>query len=310
MEPALEILNRALRGEAGARSFLERTSSIYVLDVTDPSKPKTYGCWNFIHQAMNEVERFEASYAQETSAPESAGLVGHVRLLATMALRVARRGPASDKALIRTCIANAEHFHGTAGQAQWLIDLNLELREIVMGRIAAMAFDFSFHRRTPGPQGLSAFADPVVMDSFCAILSANAVSSGPGAIRHFATEWIIPSSRNIPAFALASVVLHLAAEGARGSAPAGTRDTLQQLSQQTVSIVLVPTLADAIMENAASLENSSSRHEVSAQIAAMCVKAITAWCNATDMSLPQIRHTCNKANVSYFFVLSHELRSK
>ena len=58
MEPALEILNRSLHGDEGARSFLDRTSSIYVLDATDLSKPKTYGCWNFIHQALNEVERF------------------------------------------------------------------------------------------------------------------------------------------------------------------------------------------------------------------------------------------------------------
>ena len=226
----MDVVHRALHGDPGARSFLERTTSVYVLDVTDASKPKTYGCWNFIHQAMNEVERYEARFSQNTYAlQQEASLVAHVRLLATMALRVARRSPSRDRALVATCIANASQYSGTESQSQWLIDLNLELREIVMGRIAAMAFDFSFHRKT-GAHGHSAFADPVVMDTFCAILSANAVFSGANAIRHFASEWIIPSSRNLPAFALASVVLHLASEGMRKSAPAGTKDMLQQLS--------------------------------------------------------------------------------
>jgi hypothetical protein len=102
--------------------------------------------------------------------------------------------------------------------------LNLELREIVIGRIAAMAFDFSFHYRT-SPNGKSAFADRIVMDMYCSILSANAVASGPLAVRTFATEWIIPSSINLPPFSVASVVLHLALEAQRKSAPAGTKDT-------------------------------------------------------------------------------------
>jgi hypothetical protein len=289
MEPALDVLNRSLLGDPGARSFLERTSSIYILDATDMSKPKTYGCWNFIHQAMNEVERYEAAYMRSDQAHDmqkGSGLVNHVRLLASMALRVARRSPASDRKLVMTCIANSEKFDGTESQSQWLIDLNLELREIVMGRIAAMAFDFSFHRRV-GEQGYSAFGDGVVRDTLCATLSANAVASGPGAIRHFSTEWIIPSSGNLPAFALASVILHLALEGSRKTAPAGTKDMLQQLSVQVMSVVLVPILAESINEN----------NGLDAKIA-MCFRAITSWCQATELSLPQIRHICNKVRVS------------
>lgn len=294
MEPALDVLNRALHGDAGARAFLERTSSIYVLDVTNPSDPKTYGCWNYIHQAMNETERLEAV---RLNGAES-DLIHHVRLLSTMALRVARRSPSSDRALVNTCLANSEKFDGTADQAQWLIDLNLELREIVMGRIAATAFDFSFHRKL-GAHGRSAFADVVVMDTLCAILSANAVSSGPGAIRHFAMEWIIPSSKNLPPFALASIVFHLASEGARKSAPNGTKDLLQQLSAQVISTVLIPTLCDAVADDSSVLNPQSSQHEANAQVAAMCIRALTMWCSTTELSLPQVKHVCNKADVSH-----------
>jgi hypothetical protein len=298
MEPALDVIRRALHGDPGARSFLERTSSIYMLDVTDASQPKTYGCWNFIHQAMNEVERFEQQHHQSNG-----DLCYHVRLLATMALRVARRCPSTDKGLIMTCIANAEKYdQANDRQSQWLIDLNLELREIVMGRIAAMAFDFGFHRpRAGGPHGQSlAFADHVVMDTFCAILSANAVSSGPSAIGHFATEWIIPSSKNLPSYAVASVVLHMALEGMRRTAPAGTKDILQQLSVPIISVVLVPLLAEALGENSNHLDDVNDPHllhETSAQIACMCIRAMTGWCQATDLSFPQIKHICSKTNV-------------
>ena len=40
MDPTLEILDRALKGDAGALSFLERIASIYVYDGTAPRQPK------------------------------------------------------------------------------------------------------------------------------------------------------------------------------------------------------------------------------------------------------------------------------
>ena len=305
MEPALDVIDRSLRGDTGARSFLERTSSIYVLDVTDATSPKTYGCWNFIHQALNEVERFEAraqsaAATTATGSPgqlEREGLTSHVRLLASMALRVARRSPSSERAIVSTCISNAAEYHCSASQSQWLIDLNLELREIVMGRIAAMALDFSFHRRV-GHCAHSAFADKIVLDSFCAVLSANAVSTGPQAIKHFATEWIIPSSKNIPVPALVAVVRHMALEGQRLSSPLGTKDILQQLSMQIMSICVLPILSDAVSDNASQTDTTLSLHDENARIAATALQALKAWFDATDLSLPQLRHICSKVNVS------------
>jgi hypothetical protein len=293
MELALDVLNRALQGDPGAQSFLERTSSIYVLDATDASNPKTYGCWNFIHQAMNELERYEARNL--SSEINEGNLSNHARMLASMALRVARRGPMVDKALVTTCISNSLLYDVSAEQSQWLIDLNLELREIVMGRIAAMAFDFSFYERSC-PNGRSAFADRVVMDTFCAILSANAVSCGPQAVENFATEWIIPSSKNLPTFSVVSVVLHLALQGMRKSAPSGTKNILQKLSLSIMSIVLVPTLAEASSMNGAETNATSCSYENS-QIACVSLRAIKAWCDITDLSLPQIKHICTKVNV-------------
>jgi hypothetical protein len=293
MEPALDVINRALHGDSGARSFLERTVSLYVLDVIDTSSPKTYGCWNFIHQSMNEVERYEARHL--TQVTNGRNLTDHVRMLSSMALKVARRGPAVDKALVITCISNASQYNGSADQSQWLVDLNLELREIVMGRIAATAFDFSFHQRN-WPSGRSAFADHVVMDTFCAVLSANAVASGPEAVRNFVTEWIIPSCKSLPTFSVSSVVLHLASEGMRKLAPAGTKDVLQQLSFPTMSIVLVPILVETVANDGEG--NGNSSREETSRIAAMTLRAMKAWCDSTDLSLPLIKHICSKVNVS------------
>lgn len=312
MEPALDVIGRALQGDSGACSFLDRTSSIYVLDATDPSKPKTYGCWNFIHQAMNEVERYEANYARSNqihALQNGAGLNSHVKLLSTMALRVARRSPDVDRSLVSTCVVNAgAQFNGTPEQSQWLIDLNLELREIVMGRIAAMAFDFSFHRRD-GPHGHSAFADPTVMELFCAVLASNAVSSGPLAVQHFVTEWIVPSAKTLPPFAIACVTLHLALGALRTAAPAGTKDILQQLSASVVAAVLAPVLLDAVAEDSSTDSEAKSRHEKNNQIAATCIRALERWCRATDLSLAQVKHICSKVEVNFIEVVNDAMYS-
>ena len=289
MDPALDVLNRALAGDHGALSFLDRTSSIYVLDATDPAKPKTYGGWNFIHQAMNEIERHEATLQQQTWP---AALTGHAQLLTTIAERVARRSPAADKSLISTCIANASQYQGGQAEAQALIDLNSEIREIVMGRIAAMAFDFSFHNinRTH----VSSFSNLVAMEKLCSVLAANAVSSAPHAVNHFMCEWIIPSARSLPPFAVACVIYHLGIEALNKSAPAGTRDVLQQLSARVIGLVLAPVLYDSITE-----DSTGATHEANCRVAAVALRAFERWRTATDISLPQIKHICSKVRVSW-----------
>lgn len=311
MEPALDVIGRALYGDSGAQAFLERTSSIYVLDVTDTSSPKIYGCWNFIHQALNEVERYESKRTHNASGQSddnggSVMFVPHVRLLATMALRVARRSPQSDRSIVATCLSNASDFQCSASQAQWLYDLNSELREFVMGRIAAMAFDFSFYNRTHESSNLSAFADQVVVDTFCAILAANAVAAGPVSVRDFATEWIIPSSRNIPTLALISVVHHLALEGTRPEAPAGTKDMLQQLSVPISSMVVLPAMTNAVADDS---ENKTADSFVLAyatnlRILANALTALDAWCEATALTLPQVRHISSKVRLDIVNILN------
>ena len=311
MEPACDALNRALQGDVDARSFLDRTSSIYVLDATDSYQPKTYGCWNFIHQAMNEVERVEATHGRGGGSVDF-GVV-QLQLLATMALRVARRSNLVDKNLVATCIDNAakSKYNGSAKEAQELIDRNIELRDIVMGRIAAMAFDHSFHRQS-SKSSQPAFSDPTVMETFCAVLAANAVSNGPLAVDHLVSEWIVPSARNLPPFALACVTLHLASEALRKSAPARTQDMLQRLSNSVMAGVLAPVLSDSIQESSPDADMNLTNdhaagdaaliHARNNRISSVALKAMDRWCRATDLSLAQIKHICNKVQVrkAYF----------
>lgn len=310
MEPALNMLQSALQGDVEARSLLERTTSTYILDFQNEGKPKTYGCWNFIHQAMNEVERYETRFIKEHQTyqfPPDFSLVAHARLLTSMAVTVARRSPARDTQLVAECLADAAQWNGSQEEVKWIQDVNFELREIVMGRIAAMAFDFSFHRKD-GPNGYSAFADRLVMNNFSAILSANAVSSGPSSIKFFVTQWVIPSAQNIPAFSLASVVYSLGIEAMRKSAPAGTKNLLQQLSSRIISFILAPTLVDAVQENSSTSAGMSS-HKESSEVAAMCLSAIKVWCQATELSIPQIKHVCSKMGINIIGIFNDAMYS-
>lgn len=59
----LDFLDRAMRGDPNALAFLEQTASIYIFDTaSDPGRAQVYGCWDFLHHALNEVERYEAQY--------------------------------------------------------------------------------------------------------------------------------------------------------------------------------------------------------------------------------------------------------
>ncbi|CAJ1931516.1 unnamed protein product [Cylindrotheca closterium] len=302
MGPALDVLNRSLHGDAGARSFLDQTSSIYVLDATDVSSPKTYGCWNFINEAINEVERAEASAQTVT-------LSAHVQLLIQMALRVARRSSDVDRYLMTMCIENASRYHGSPNESKRLIEINGEIRDIVMGRIAALALD----PNSQNPGNTSTFADGTVLDMLCGVLAANAVSNGPAAVHHLISEWILPSAITFPPYCLACVILHLALEASRKTAPAGIQDMLQQVSSAVISRVLAPVLADSIKETNANSqtngEGEGSTHERNCRIAALCLQAMDVWCKVTDLSLAQIRHVCSKVQINIVDVLSDAMYS-
>ena len=310
--------NAVAAAASAARSFLDTTSSVYVLgadtttsiaintSATSPnnaaggqsnnnnnnSMPKIFGCWNFLHQAMNEIERFEdeqnhaASTAAATSTNNSIdnitppSLLSETRLLAEFAVKVARRSDDLDRQKVATCVenfcgsttpnnaaaasasasgkenaitdstssrgnassndtngripkgrlvandktdgtstgtsnsttsptadSNSTNANRNSGRHDihvllpHLVRANAEIREIVTGRIAA----FSLQPPSPlsMPSSLSnstniskttAFADPLVVETFCRFLAANAVSNGAERLRRFLNDWIIPGA--------------------------------------------------------------------------------------------------------------------
>jgi len=246
MEPALDVMNRALQGDATAQAILEQTTQTYVLQDNN----HTYGCWNFIHQGLTEVERFEAASNHHTS--KQVLLTGHVQLLARMALTAARRSPQQDAALLPQ-----------GAQRDWWISLHHELRDIVLGRIAATTLDPS----------LTTSRSALAHAPLGAVLAANAISTGS------LPDWILQPG--LPVAAVATVLLHLALEARESYAPAYTQRRLQELSWSVTVQVLVPALRD----------------EQEPRTIATCLKALRAWSLATELSLPQMNHLCQKHNV-------------
>ena len=304
MDPALGILDRALKGDVGALSFLERTASLYVFDGTNPGQPKICGAWDFLSQALTEVERYEGNFSTSTIPPGSVvpNLGGHVQLLATMSRRAARRSPFSDQKLVEICLSNAS-YHGSAEQARHLIDSNRHMREREMGRLAAMVFDFSYHRQS-NPVGQehsgsyqSAFSNPIAMESLCGVVAANAISTGPQEFVNLVSEWIVPSVDNLPPYAVASVTCHLAGEAMGKSAPAGIADALKsKLFDPVISRVLAPMLQEAVRES----DHNDSRFGgklKNQRTASMVLKALERWSAATACSLVRIKQVCHNSNV-------------
>jgi hypothetical protein len=200
-----------------------------------------------------------------------------------MARRAARRSPSSDLNLIGTCLANAGHQASTA-EAQVLITHNSELRERIMGRIAAMVFDFSFHRINT--HGASAFTNRIAMESLCAVVAANSVSNGPGAIGHLVMDWIVPSVENLPPLAVAAVTLNLAHEASNKGAPAGTKEALKTLSNPIIAQVLGVLLSEATQESDSKTQYDN-RH-----LLVLSLKALQQWCAVLELSATQVKHVC------------------
>lgn len=300
MSHALSAIDLALRGDAGGLSFLERTAAIYVLDAaTTPGKPTTYGWWNFLNDALNEVERYEAS-----SSPPDLG--SHVRLLATITRRVARRPPSSDRRLIGTCLANASmsHMHLLASPeiGQFLVQNNDEMRERNMGRIASIVFDFSFYRTNSIRR--SAFSDPVALEQFCGVVAANAVSTGPDAVKYLIADWIVPSIESLPPYAVVAMMSHISVEAMGKGCPVGTKAVVQSLLETVLKKAVGPLMTDALRESdggdsALGIgDTAPSGAKMSQRIAALSFKALESWCKSTSTGIVQLRQIFSSTNVS------------
>jgi len=297
MELALDILDRALRSEPAAISVLERTASIYVLNASCRSAPQTYGCWDFLSQALNEIERYEA--ASRFNRHPEVGFENHVQLLCMMSCKAARRSPESDRRLIGICLRNSGQYYVSFEDSQMLINKNTHMREQVMGRVAATAFDFSFHRIPEKPipiRPLSAFSNLVAMEGLCKIVAANSVSSGPEAIREIVLGWIVPSFRNLPPFAVAAVILHLANEAMGKSAPCGTKEILGCLKHEVFPNILYPLLEDSLRDSEVEqVRNTSGLVDnknicsliTSQRLVVITLKALERWSLLLDLSLIQ-----------------------
>ena len=260
-----------------------------VIDNTsNENMPKIFGCWNFLHQAMNEIERFEdeqnhmaaTATAVTTASPQQQpAMLAETRLLAEFAVKVSRRSDEIDRQKVATCVENfcgsstaggkenANHnnnknndlgttFSDNDSQPQQsnrnpkgrlddgkaddgatnilaaaaaaatavvpttttttsnarhdihvllphLVRSNAEIREIVTGRIAAFSFNGGQQQASPlsmvSPSSptttpRTAFADPLVVETFCRFLAANAVSNGAERLGRFLNDWIIPAA--------------------------------------------------------------------------------------------------------------------
>eukprot|EP00985_Skeletonema_marinoi_P032421 scaffold39130_cov139-Skeletonema_marinoi.AAC.4 len=308
MSHAVNALDHALRADPQGLAFLEQTASLYVLDAAStPGHPTTYGWWNFLNDALNEVERYESEGA-------ASNLEGHVRFLATITRRVARRPPSSDRRLVKICFANASMTHmnlmANAQLSQSLVGSNAELRERNMGRIAAIVFDWSFHRtNSSAGHPTSAFSDPVAMEQFCGVLACNAVSSGPTAVRHLVTDWIVPGvdSQQLPPQAVVAIILHISVEARGKGCPAGTKDVISSLLPSVCKSIIGPILLESLREGDEG--GSSGGENINHRIAAISLRSLESWCRANEIGAVKLQKIFNSTNINILVTIADALYS-
>jgi len=345
MSHALNALDHALRGDPSGLSFLEQTASIYVLDATTPGHPTTYGWWDFLNNALTEVERYEEglfaainnsnnnypfnnNYAATNGTNTTANpLDSHVRLLATITRRIARRPPSSDKRLIGTCLSNASMTHlallSNPETSRMLLQSNEQLRERDMGRIAAIVFDYSFHNTKKKKKNNtnannavvhnSAFADPVAMEMMCGVIAANAVSTGPNAVRHLISNWIVPSCESLPSFSVVAILNHVAGETLGKGCPLGVKDVVKECVSEVFVKGLGPLLVEASREseegNDESMIDGGGGDNGNHRTAAMTLRAFDSWCKASSTGAVQLRNFFASTKINILEAIADSLYS-
>jgi len=314
MNPALGLLQNALKGEEGALSVLERTATIYVYDGTNPQEPKTCGAWDFINEALNEVERYESRMLSGTNQETHPvmKLEDHIQLLAKMSRRASRRTPKVDERLVTICLENA-HNYGSSHQAHFLIDSNNKMRQRVMGRIAAIVFDFSNYSTVPSNQPEqynSAFRNPVVMENFCAIVAANTISSGPTEFFNLVSQWIIPSLRELPSLAVATITYYLASESSQKSVPSGTNELKNNLFESIVTKIISPILLDYVTNSNVDKKKNHVNFQQNERIITISLRALARWSKETNSSITHIKKVCTLSNIDVIKMISNVLHSE
>jgi len=320
---ALHILELALQGDASSISFLENTCSVYVCNAS--SDGSVVGCWDFIHTALNEIDRNLAeerrqyllstqhlSKDQRPPNPPASSVESHIYLLGVMCRRAARRSAEHDETLVTLCLHNAAAAGGARvsmgpERVAAMVSGNAGRREmVIMGRMATLAFDF--HR----PFSPSA-------DALCGAVAANVVALGGGKAggrgrrRHspmgrFVEEWI-GTAASIPTLPLLAVVRHLGEEAGRPHAPSGARGALRSYSARIVQRVLVPTLRFALAEDGGDMSENTVEHvdrEAGIRqrhhdiVAASALQSLGRWCDATGMDIVELQQIATATTENSF----------
>jgi hypothetical protein len=199
------------------------------------------------------------------------------------------------------------HLFATGELSQSLLANNDELRERNMGRIAAIVFDVNYHRSTmqynPGARR-SAFSDSVTMEQMCGVVAANAVSTGPAAVRHLVSDWIVTSINTLPPLAVVAIMLHIAVEATGKGCPGGTRDVIKSLVPSVFKCILGPILIDSLRESDArgddamvEIGTGNGGGNIEHRTAALTLRALDYWCRANSIGAVKLRSIYSSTNV-------------
>ena len=146
------------------------------------------------------------------------------------------------------------------------------------------------------------------MEFFCVIVAPKFVFSGSEKFVHLVLDFINPSIDNLPPFAVALVVYHLASDAMIKGAPAGTRDVLKKtIVGPVVSKVLAPILSESVREsdvghnekqNSMIPQENKVNENCNHRIVSMALKALERWSVATEFGIIELKDMCQGSNVS------------
>jgi hypothetical protein len=151
----------------------------------------------------------------------------------------------------------------------------------------------------------SAFSDAVAMEQLCGVIAANAVSTGPNAVRHLVSNWIVPSCESLPSFSVAAILSQVAVETMGKSCPLGVRAVVRDCVSSVFIKALGPLLVESLRESEEGVDEGDhsmldAGDNGNHRTAAITLKAFDSLCKATYVGAVQLQNIFASTNVSSY----------
>ena len=222
------------------------------------------GGWKHIQEALLEYDGLSRS-----AAVDGGKLVALLHFMCTMALKMARRKP----------LAEAEALVASARAARSITEQEASIMVAKEASMRSNVLKLLFQLALSGSVAGSSEHGGAAADTLCAVLAANAASSGVAATEALLRE-LLSCSSSMPSLPFASVLKHLGIEAQSASCPERLESSLRRAAPEVLGVHLLRLLVEGNEESG------------DPKLASTAISAAQYWSEAADFTVVDFMAAC------------------